>query len=116
MLGVFFTQSFSNAVIVGNYYLNTSSYAKNCENKDKPWLHCNGKCQMRKQLQQENKNDQENPERKADGKNEITLSSKSFFATVAYAPVAVHGRLYITPRCIGHAADRAMAIFHPPQA
>jgi len=46
MLGVFFAQTFSNAVIVAGYYVNTGAYAKNCENKDKPWMHCNGKYQM----------------------------------------------------------------------
>ncbi|HWB28485.1 MAG TPA: hypothetical protein VG738_23595 [Chitinophagaceae bacterium] len=115
ILFVFFAQTFTNAIIVGNYYLNTSAYAKNCENKDKPWMHCNGKCQLSKQLQQENKKDQENPERKADNKNEITLSSKSFFASVHCPCNITADKMYILPRCIGNATDRAMAIFHPPQ-
>ena len=33
---------------------------------------------MMKKLQQEEKKDQENPDRKAENKNEIVLSSKSF--------------------------------------
>lgn len=114
MLGVFFTQTFSNAFIVAGYYANTAAYAKNCENKSKPWLHCNGKCQMKKQLAEEDKKDQDNPERKNDGKNEITLSSKSFFATVNVFTASVK-HSYITPLSIGHSVGRTLEIFHPPQ-
>ena len=114
MLGMFFTQTFSHAFIVAGYYVNTTAYAKNCENKSKPWLHCNGKCQMKKQLAEEDKNNQESPERKNDGKNEITLSSKSFFATVnVFTASAKH--TYITPLSMGHSVGRAFDIFHPPQ-
>lgn len=42
-------------------------------------MHCNGKCQMMKKLKQEEKKDQQNPERKSENKNEIALSSRSFF-------------------------------------
>ena len=53
MLLIFMTQTFSNAIIVTDYYINTASFAATCENKDKPQLHCNGQCQMVKQLEKE---------------------------------------------------------------
>ncbi|CAN5718003.1 hypothetical protein BH10BAC2_BH10BAC2_17520 [soil metagenome] len=53
MLLFFMEQTFSNAIIVADYYINTESFAANCENKDKPQLHCNGKCQMTKQLEKQ---------------------------------------------------------------
>lgn len=31
-----------------SYTLNPSAFAQNCENKDKPKMHCNGKCQAMK--------------------------------------------------------------------
>jgi hypothetical protein len=53
MLLTFMAQTFSNALIVTDYYINMASFAVNCENKDKPQLHCNGQCQMVKQLEKE---------------------------------------------------------------
>ncbi len=106
-------QSFSNAMIVGGYYVNTESYARNCINKAKPQLHCNGKCQMLKKLKQEQKKDQQNPERRNSGKEEV-LSSRSFFATVTdYIPAGAAHRTIETasPLC-----DRPSSVFHPPGA
>src|SRR5690242_8058288 len=68
---------FNQAVIVADYFANTSSFAKNCENKSHPMMHCNGKCQMMKMLKAEEKKDQQNPERRIENKNDVT-SSKSF--------------------------------------
>jgi hypothetical protein len=56
MLAIFMVQTFSNAVIVADYYINTNSFVVNCENKNKPQLHCNGQCQMVKQLEKEDNN------------------------------------------------------------
>lgn len=116
MLGVFFAQSFSSAVIKAYYHVNTAAYAKNCENKNKPWLHCNGKCQMHKQIQQENKKEQDNAAGKMSGRNEITLSSKSFFAKVQPSPVTGNKNQLVTPLSLGCLVDRHTDIFHPPQA
>ena len=38
-------------------------------------MHCNGKCQLMKKLQQEQKKDQENPIRKTDTKKQVFYSS-----------------------------------------
>lgn len=54
----FLMQTFNKIFIVTEYYTNTASFAKNCENKSKPQLHCNGKCQMMKKLKQEENKDQ----------------------------------------------------------
>jgi len=49
-IGVLF-QSFSKVLIIADYYLNEDYIARNfCENKDKPQLHCNGKCYLKKEL------------------------------------------------------------------
>jgi len=45
-------QSFSKVLIVADYYLNQNYIAQHfCENKDRPQLHCNGKCYLKKELQ-----------------------------------------------------------------
>lgn len=79
MFAAFASQTFSRAFIVVDYLTNSESFAKACENKTKPQLHCKGKCQMMKKIQEEEKKDQNNPERRLENKAEIVLSSKSFY-------------------------------------
>ena len=54
-------QGFTKALILVDYELRKDFIAKNiCENRDKPQMHCNGKCHLRKQLKKdEEKNSQE---------------------------------------------------------
>jgi hypothetical protein len=54
----FLAQSFSKYIIVVDYCANTAAYAEKCVNKDKPWMHCNGRCQLCKKMAQ-----QENPDK-----------------------------------------------------
>ena len=71
LLTAFAAQTFQQGFTVLDYYINTTSFAKNCENKARPILHCNGKCQMMKKLKEEEKKDQQIPERKLDNKTEV---------------------------------------------
>lgn len=113
ILAAFLAQTFSRTFIVADYYMNTTSFAKNCENRQKPKMHCNGKCQMLKKLKQEDNKDQQNPDRKLENKNEV-LSSKSFFPAVttfsnscATSYPELGAFFYTNP---------SFDIFHPPQS
>ncbi len=64
-----------------NYYVNTASFAKNCINKARPKMQCNGKCQVMKKLQEEEKNDQQMPGRKFANKADL-FSSKYLLITI----------------------------------
>ena len=45
------TQTFSKWLMVAEYCMNKEYIAKNlCENRNKPALHCNGKCQLMKKM------------------------------------------------------------------
>jgi hypothetical protein len=47
-------QSFTSWIIVAEYTINKEYISKNlCINKERPKLHCNGKCQLMKKLVQE---------------------------------------------------------------
>jgi hypothetical protein len=83
-LSAFSAQSFSRAFVVFDYFANTKTYAKNCENKARPKMHCNGKCQMMKKLKQEEKKEAQNPERKAENKDDLVLSSRSFYPSLNF--------------------------------
>lgn len=110
-------QTFSKPFVIADYYANTSKYAKDCINKAKPKMHCNGKCQMMKKLQQEEKKDQENPERKAENKNEIVLSSKSFAPFLpALCYLEISTKLQYPKADYGYTLDRTNSIFRPPRA
>jgi cytochrome c-type biogenesis protein CcmH/NrfF len=51
-------QVFSRGLIVLDYQFNQAAFAKNCENITRPVLHCNGKCQMVKKIQDSQKQEQ----------------------------------------------------------
>ena len=106
-------QTFNKSFVVYDYYANTASYSKNCINKAKPQLHCNGKCQMMKKLQEQEKKDQQNQEQKSGYKQLITLYSKSFFATLSSDIIILNKILYPT-----FSDDKeckiSNKIFHPP--
>ena len=109
----FIAQTFNQASIVARYYVNTAAFAKNCENKAKPQMHCNGKCQMMKQLQKASKNDQQAPEKSGNAKNEA-LSSKSFFASIKFSRLSspIHFNKYQVQKL----PSIPTVIFHPPRA
>jgi len=106
-------QTFSKFIIMADYQLNRAYIAKNlCENRNKPWLHCNGKCQMMKKMRQEEKKDEDNPSRKTEAGYEL-YSCNPLVQIVFKAPT-------ITPCANGHIiasspVDRTFKIFHPPQ-
>jgi hypothetical protein len=103
-------------LVMFEYYLNKAYITeKFCVNKDKPKLQCNGQCHLRKQINEEEKRDQSNPERRADNKSEVFYDA-SFYVndiTPAYATISV---AYNNPNAIGVPVDQSFTIFHPPGA
>ena len=105
-------QTFDSAFITLGYYVNTSAYSNTCENKDKPMLHCCGKCQLRKKLQQEER-DKQAEDKRGENKNEVVLSSKSFFATVT--PITTYQSNSQYPYYSEDKETRMpRSVFHPP--
>ena len=114
LLFAFTTQTFSRGLVLVNYYTNTAAFVKNCENKVKPKMHCNGKCQMMKKMQQEEKQDQQNSERKTVNKMDV-LSSRSFFTSSATALSVLFSRAAPVEQKYP-LTNISYAFFHPPQA
>src|ERR1700712_5525317 len=105
-------QILNRAVIYIDYYTNTAAFAKNCVNKARPKMHCNGKCQMMKKLQEQEKKDSQVPERKSF--NDEIISSKSFFASVNYFSSDIH--LTYNPFRECSTTQMPRSFFHPPGA
>ncbi|WP_143087601.1 hypothetical protein [Chitinophaga sp. YR627] len=102
--------------VMFEFYLNQEYIAQNlCVNKDKPQLHCNGRCHLKKQLNEEEKRDQNNPERRTDNRSEIFYDASFYVADLTPAYTTLHTH-YNNPACIGTPVDQAFTIFHPPGA
>lgn len=113
-LMAFVAQTFSAPFLLADYYINTAAYAKNCINKARPKLHCNGKCQVMKKIQEEEKKEQENAGRFENIKTGV-LSTKSFYP-VLMTPEAVNiaSVKNLTPY-IFSISNPSYSFFHPPQ-
>jgi len=114
LLAAFTIQTFSNGFILLNYFADTAAFAKNCVNKAKPKMHCNGKCQMMMKLKEQEKKDQQVPERKPGNKTEV-LSSKSFFYSLENS-CSVAASKAVSVEKSYPLSDIAYSFFHPPQA
>jgi hypothetical protein len=113
LLLAFLASTFSKAVIVVDFYANQEFIAKNlCENKGKPLMHCCGRCQLRKRLAHEENQDKNNPERRAENKNEV-LFMENLSAELT-APL-LSCSMFSYPTYIGGSPiDQPTGIFHPP--
>lgn len=59
--------TFSQAIIVADYLVNTELITKVfCVNKEKPKMHCNGKCHLAKQLKKDEEKKSDNFEKSAE--------------------------------------------------
>lgn len=75
-------------------------------------LHCNGKCVLAKKLRQEEKKDQQNPERKLENRVEIFCSSRIAIDIPNFSV----SRLYYSNYPQMGLTDLSFPVFHPPSA
>jgi hypothetical protein len=109
----FMATTFSRAFIVVDFYANQDAIAKNlCENRDKPMMHCCGRCQLRKRLLHEDNQDKNNPERRMESRNEVLIMEEQ--AAFLPIPFRTSGILPYSLLLTKAPVDRACAIFHPP--
>jgi len=104
-------QTFSKGMLLISYYANTKAYAEHCINKARPRLHCNGKCQLAKKIQQEESKEQKNLLKTAP---EIVLINENAFASVPclYSASATDRQYLLLT--IGNTIDASESLFHPP--
>jgi hypothetical protein len=103
-------------VVMLEFYLNQSYIAQNlCENRARPQLQCNGNCVLSKKLAEEQKKQQEVPQKKTENKAEIIYLSFKTDNTLSNAYTLLD-KTFIFPISIGHPIDQSAAIFHPPIA
>ncbi|HTG55920.1 MAG TPA: hypothetical protein VL943_06625 [Niabella sp.] len=111
LLIVFAAQSFGNVWLWIDYKVNLEKYAKNCINKARPMLKCNGKCQLAKKIQEEETKKQQEAEKGAP-KIDYSLSSKHFFLTVDHFAIRTFRYFYTQESQAEVKMPRS--IFRPP--
>ncbi len=112
LLLAFLASSFSKAVIVADFYANQDYIARTlCENRADTIIDCGGRCVLRKRLAREDKQDQNNPERRAENKEVLFVEEAASGLTapvrseenIAYQRFSAHGPI-----------DQPATIDHPP--
>lgn len=112
LLCAFLLQNFSKVIIIADYVLNKEFITKNfCENKNKPKVHCNGKCHLKKQLDKEEKREND-PLNNQKEKNEIQL----FCQTNRKSPFELYitGEYPFTSYKTQETISFSASVFHPP--
>lgn len=112
LIVAFAGQTFNGAFIQLGYYINPDAYAKNCINKARPKLHCNGKCQMMKKIREEEKKEQENLEQKWEIKVTVLAPKTITYKAVFKEIPAVKPHTVITDF---YKKEVTISVFHPPQ-
>ncbi len=104
-------QTFSKGVLLLSYYTNTGVYAANCENKARPQLHCNGKCQLSKKIKEEERKEQQE---KRTAEPQMIFMSPEPIAELQPAIAFESFSVKFLPLTIGFPADYYGTFFHPP--
>jgi hypothetical protein len=108
-------QTFSQVVIVAEYYANKEYIAKNlCENRDKPKMHCDGKCCLRKKLAKEGKEQGPTP-RSQRNEETVVLFFEQTNITLPTGATATTKPEYYSYNDLDIRSYSA-PIFHPPGA
>lgn len=106
------SMNLSGIFVFAGFEMNQDYIAKElCINKNKPQLHCNGKCYLMKKLKQAEDKEQKQERQLLKIQLQEPLGSMRFeFKQYPYAVTAVH-----IPYTTGKPLSNVKAIFHPPQ-
>ena len=104
--------TFQRYFVYAGFELNSKYIAANfCVNRNKPWLHCNGKCYFMKKLKQA-----EDREKSEEGRNQKNLIQQVFYSKPSQIKFHSH-ILQIIPVPNGKVSLPQVfhSIFRPPQ-
>ena len=106
-------QTINRYMMVVDYYVNNTSYIKYCVNKNKPLLHCNGKCFLMKKLRQLESKEKQNNSRRNEHKFEIIVG-KILYTKITFNTISEAARY---PFLIAKTpTDVSFRFFQPPRA
>lgn len=116
LLAAFVLQVSGKLIVIADYAINKEYVAKMlCVNKNKPQMHCNGKCHMMKQLKAQDKKEQSpaNPFKELKDfqplyGNEINIKLSAVTDSNCLKSTFIYSSLFST--------QHLHSVFHPPQA
>ena len=111
LLTAFIGQTFNRSLLFMSYYANPTAFAEKCINKARPMMHCNGKCQVMKKIQEEERKEKEDLERKAENKAEYCSSINP---AEIMAPATSETTKRFALFLIRKPVHKAYPLFHPP--
>lgn len=113
LIAVFLLQVLTKFSIVVNYALNKEYITKTfCENKEKPQMHCNGKCHLKKQLEKQDK--KEKPVQSSKEKFEIQfIANQKIEFDIRY--LFFEERTFVSFYDNNLAFNDPQSIFQPPR-
>ncbi len=106
-------QNFSRVIILVNFKINQEYIAKNlCVNKEEPDSCCEGSCQLKKQLEEEDKKEQAPPVRSLKETQDLQMFCyhKSAIQITKVTSLVSHS----TPYKFSKFTSPNFSIFHPP--
>ena len=108
-------QTFNQVVIVAQYYANKDFIAKNlCENRDKPRMHCDGKCCLKKKLAKEGKDQAPSPRNQKSEETVSLFCEQPAVVLPTYVAATVKTKFYSYNEL--DIFSYHSSVFHPPSA
>jgi hypothetical protein len=109
--------SFSRFFIFAGFELNKNYIAANlCENRDKPWLHCNGKCYFAKKIKQAQENERKEAAKDNFIRLEISFFQEPFKLTFIEPVVLESNKGMFTQYTFQYTSHYIDAVFRPPKS
>ncbi|WP_210488632.1 hypothetical protein [Rufibacter aurantiacus] len=114
LLSVMLTQAFSKFFIVLDYEANKDFISKVlCINREKPQMHCNGKCYLMKKLKKAEQTQNQGNNKTQKQKQDITLYYQPIVASTTTQ--TLQPTLSPTSAPVGRPIGVHVSVFHPPK-
>ena len=94
-----------------NFKINQDLFAAICTNKDKPEMQCNGKCHLKKQIQQ-HEDESSKDEQITEKENQLFFQYINDCKKTSSIPTSKKQLTYLEPL---HSTQHFFDIFHPPK-
>ena len=106
----------SRFFVFAGFELNHKYIAENlCVNKNRPWLHCNGKCYFMKKIQQAEENEKKQETKKNLTRVEVSIFQEPYQVSFI-EPVILETTLRTLPPYTHHYSSSYLStIFRPPK-
>jgi hypothetical protein len=108
--------NFSRFFAYAGFEANRSYIAKVlCENKSRPWLHCNGKCYFMKKIKQAEENEKKQAAKDNLSRLEVSFFPQPFLFTIASPTLLSEGQDFYPVYTYQYSSRYLNTIFRPPK-